>query len=84
MPAPARAVALSAPSVRYLSQFAPAVSELGAPITRIHVSRQGRWGRADLTASEFNLAEFGRVMSNDELSAVLGSDHPSRTTRCFG
>ena len=71
MPAPARAVALSAPSVRYLSQFAPAFSELGAPITRIHVSRQGRWGRADLAASEFNLAEFRRVMSNDELSAVL-------------
>ena len=70
-PAPARAVALSAPSVRYLSQFAPAVSELGAPITRIHVSRQSRWGRAELTASEFNLVEFGRVMSNDELSAVL-------------
>lgn len=69
--APSRAVALSAPSIRYLSSLCPAVTQLGAPIESIHVSRQGRLGRTLLQASDHRQANFGRVIANDALSDAL-------------
>ena len=68
---PTRAIALSAPSVAYLTQLCPAVVELGAPIEHIHVSRQGRFGRTLLNAQDHGQANFGRVIGNDELSEAL-------------
>jgi len=70
-PAPARAVALSGPSVDYLTGLCLEVGQLGAPIETIHVSRQHRFGHVQLHAQAMDQPNFGRVIPNDDLCLAL-------------
>ena len=70
--APARAIALSQPSVDCLTGLAVAVPD-GGRIERIHVSRHGAFGHTQLSAAALGHAQFGRVVRNDDLAAALAT-----------
>jgi 2-octaprenyl-6-methoxyphenol hydroxylase len=70
-----RTTALSNGSRRILETLGvwPAVSGAAAPIRKIHVSDQGRFGFARVDAAEQGLAAMGYVVANRSLGAALWS-----------
>ena len=64
--APARAVALSQPSLDTLATLG-VDTQLGGSIQTIHVSRQGHFGHARLNAVDHGFEQFGRVVENQRL-----------------
>ena len=68
--APARAIALAQPTVDALMALGVAVP-CGGQIDYIHVSRHGAAGHTRLSARALGHAQFGRVVTNDELGDAL-------------
>lgn len=66
-----RALALSEGSRQLLVQLGAWPVALATPITRVHVSQQGYFGRTQLTAAEQNLPALGYVLPYAEVCAAL-------------
>jgi 2-octaprenyl-6-methoxyphenol hydroxylase len=70
-----RTTALSNGSRRILETLGvwPALSALATPISKIHVSEQGRFGFARIDAAEQGLSAMGYVVANRDLGNALWS-----------
>lgn len=68
-----RKLALAQKSIEVLSSFGvlDQLQQLPTPITQIHVSRVGDFGRVMLQATDFGCQSFGRVVLAQDLGAAL-------------
>lgn len=77
-----RALALSAGSRQLLGQLGAWPAAQATPITRVHVSQQGHFGRTALTAAEQDLPALGYVLPYAAVCSALHAALQRREIAC--